>query len=63
MRLVTSHVGPGEALQIARPLADDDATLRRLRYGFAIVAVCALVLSLLIGSWVAREGAFARSGA
>ena len=55
MRLVTSHVGSGEALQIARPLADDDATLRRLRYGFAIVAVCALVLSLMIGSWVAEK--------
>jgi two-component system, OmpR family, sensor histidine kinase MprB len=55
MRLVTSHVGSGEALQIARPLADDDETLRRLRYGFAIVAVCALVLSVLIGSWVAEK--------
>ncbi len=55
MRLVTSHVGSGEALQVARPLADDDATLRRLRYGFAIVAVCALVLSLMIGSWVAEK--------
>jgi len=55
MRLVTSHIGSGEALQIARPLADDDATLRRLRYGFAIVAVCALVLSILIGSWVAEK--------
>ena len=55
MRLVTSHVGSGEALQIARPLADDDATLRRLRYGFAIVAACALVLSILIGSWVAEK--------
>jgi two-component system, OmpR family, sensor histidine kinase MprB len=55
MRLVTSRVGSGEALQIARPLADDDETLRRLRYGFAIVAVCALVLSVLIGSWVAEK--------
>jgi two-component system sensor histidine kinase MprB len=55
MRLVTSHIGSGEALQIARPLADDDATLRRLRYGFLIVAVCALVLSILIGSWVAEK--------
>jgi len=55
MRLVTSNVGSGVALQIARPLADDDATLRRLRYGFAIVAVCALVLSILIGSWVAEK--------
>jgi two-component system sensor histidine kinase MprB len=55
MRLVTSHIGSGEALQVARPLADDDATLRRLRYGFAIVAACALVLSLMIGSWVAEK--------
>jgi two-component system sensor histidine kinase MprB len=55
MRLVTSHVGADEALQIARPLADDDATLRRLRYGFLIVAGCALVLSILIGSWVAEK--------
>ena len=55
MRLVTSHIGSGEALQIARPLADDDATLRRLRYGFLIVAACALVLSILIGSWVAEK--------
>jgi two-component system sensor histidine kinase MprB len=55
MRLVTYHAGSNEALQIARPLADDDATLRRLRYGFAIVAVSALVLSILIGSWVAEK--------
>jgi two-component system, OmpR family, sensor histidine kinase MprB len=55
MRLVTSHVGLKEALQIARPLADDDATLRRLRYGFLIVAGSALVLSILIGSWVAEK--------
>jgi len=55
MRLVTSHIGSGEALQIARPLADDDATLRRLRYGFLIVAASALVLSILIGSWVAEK--------
>jgi two-component system sensor histidine kinase MprB len=55
MRLVTSHVAQGEALQIARPLADDDATLRRLRFGFAIVAACALLLALMIGSWVAEK--------
>jgi two-component system sensor histidine kinase MprB len=55
MRLVTSQIGAGEALQIARPLADDDATLRRLRYGFLIVAASALVLSILIGSWVAEK--------
>ena len=54
MRLVTSHIAPGEALQVARPLADDDATLRRLGYGFAISAVCALALAILLGGWIAR---------
>jgi two-component system sensor histidine kinase MprB len=54
MRLVTSHIAPGEALQVARPLADDDATLRRLGYGFAIGALCALALAVLLGGWIAR---------
>jgi two-component system sensor histidine kinase MprB len=54
MRLVTSHIAPGEALQIARPLGDDDSTLRRLGYGFAIGAVCALALAILLGGWIAR---------
>jgi two-component system, OmpR family, sensor histidine kinase MprB len=55
MRLVTSHISPGQALQVARPLADDDATLRHLRYGFAIVAVCALAIAILLGSWIAEK--------
>lgn len=55
MRLVTAHIAPGQALQVARPLADDDATLRHLRYGFAIVAVCALAIAILLGSWIAEK--------
>ena len=55
MRLVTSQYAPGRALQVARPLADDDATLRHLRYGFAIVAVCALAIAILLGSWIAEK--------
>jgi two-component system sensor histidine kinase MprB len=55
MRLLTVHVGRGQALQIARPLADDDATLSRLRLVFGIVAVCAVLLSVLLGGWIAEK--------
>jgi len=54
-RLLTTHVGPGLALQVTRPLADDDATLHRLRLIFAIVAVCAVLLSILLGGWIAEK--------
>jgi two-component system sensor histidine kinase MprB len=36
-------------------LADDDATLRRLRLILAIVAVCAVLLSVLLGGWIAEK--------
>jgi two-component system sensor histidine kinase MprB len=55
MRLLTVHIGPSEALQIARPLADDDATLRRLRLVFGIVAISTLSLSILLGGWIAEN--------
>jgi two-component system sensor histidine kinase MprB len=52
---LTTHVGPGVALQVTRPLADDDATLSRLRLILAIVAVCAVLLSVLLGGWIAEK--------
>ena len=55
MRLLTTHVGPGVAVQVTRPLADDDATLQRLRLILAIVAVCAVLLSVLLGGWIAEK--------
>jgi two-component system sensor histidine kinase MprB len=55
MRLLTTHVGPGLALQLTRPLADDDATLSRLRLVLAIVAVCAVLLSVALGGWIAEK--------
>jgi two-component system sensor histidine kinase MprB len=55
MRMLTAHVGPRQALQIARPLADDDATLDRLRLVLAIVALCALLLSVALGGWIAEK--------
>jgi two-component system sensor histidine kinase MprB len=54
-RVLTTHVGPGVALQVTRPLADDDATLSRLRLILAIVAVCAVLLSVLLGGWIAEK--------
>ena len=55
MRVLTAHVGGNQALQIARPLADDDATLSRLRLVLAIVAVSAVLLSILLGGWIAEK--------
>jgi two-component system sensor histidine kinase MprB len=55
MRLLTTHVGPGVAVQVTRSLADDDATLQRLRLILAIVAVCAVLLSVLLGGWIAEK--------
>ena len=54
-RVLTTHVAPGLALQVTRPLADDDATLSRLRLILAIVAVCAVLLSVLLGGWIAEK--------
>jgi len=54
MRVLTTHVRPGLALQVARPLADDDATLRRLRLFLAIGAACAVLLSVAVGGWIAE---------
>jgi two-component system sensor histidine kinase MprB len=54
-RVLTTHVAPGVALQVTRPLADDDATLSRLRLVLAIVAVCAVLLSVLLGGWIAEK--------
>jgi two-component system, OmpR family, sensor histidine kinase MprB len=54
-RVLTTHVAPGVALQVTRPLADDDATLSRLRLILATVAVCAVLLSVLLGGWIAEK--------
>jgi two-component system sensor histidine kinase MprB len=55
MRLLTVHVGRGLALQVARPLVDDDTTLRRLRLVLAIAAAAAVALSVLLGAWLADK--------
>jgi two-component system sensor histidine kinase MprB len=55
MRLRTAHVAPGLALQVARPLADDDATLSRLRLVLTLAGASAVLLSVLLGAWLAEK--------
>jgi two-component system sensor histidine kinase MprB len=55
MRLRTAHVSPGLALQVARPLADDDATLSRLRLVLTLAGASAVLLSVLLGAWLAEK--------
>jgi two-component system, OmpR family, sensor histidine kinase MprB len=54
LRLATVHVGPETALQIARPNADEEATLRRLRLVFLLLAGSGLLFSLALGAWIAE---------
>jgi two-component system, OmpR family, sensor histidine kinase MprB len=54
LRLVTSRLAPGVAVQVARPIADELATLRRLRLIFALLIVSGIAFSLALGAWIAE---------
>jgi two-component system sensor histidine kinase MprB len=54
LRLVTSRLAPGIAVQVARPIADELATLRRLRLIFALLIVSGIAFSLALGAWIAE---------
>jgi two-component system, OmpR family, sensor histidine kinase MprB len=54
LRLVTARAGPSVALQVARPIADELATLRRLRVIFGLLIVSGLAFSLALGWWIAE---------
>jgi two-component system, OmpR family, sensor histidine kinase MprB len=54
LRLVTSRWTPGVAIQVARPIADEVATLRRLRLIFALLIVSGIAFSLALGAWIAE---------
>jgi two-component system, OmpR family, sensor histidine kinase MprB len=54
LRLVTSRWTPGVAVQVARPIADEVATLRRLRLIFALLIVSGIAFSLALGAWIAE---------
>jgi two-component system sensor histidine kinase MprB len=54
-RVLTTYLRPSYALQVARPLADEDAALARLRWIFLLLSIAALALSLLLGGWIAES--------
>jgi two-component system sensor histidine kinase MprB len=54
MRVLTEHAGPGFALQIARPVSDEDAALHRLRFALAMLGLSALFVSFVLGGWIAQ---------
>jgi two-component system sensor histidine kinase MprB len=54
LRLATAHMGSNVAVQVARPIADEVATLRRLRLIFGLLIVSGLAFSLALGWWIAE---------
>ena len=54
LRVVTARVGKTYALQIARPVADEESALHRLRFALAMLSLAALLLSVLLGGWIAQ---------
>jgi two-component system, OmpR family, sensor histidine kinase MprB len=54
LRLATVHVGFETALQVARPSADEEATLHRLRLVFFLLAGSGFLFSLALGAWIAE---------
>ncbi len=55
LRLLTTHDADGGAVQVARPLAEVDHALSRLRFVLAIVGLAAIALAALMGALVARS--------
>jgi two-component system sensor histidine kinase MprB len=53
-RMFTAQIPGGVALEVARSLHDEDATLGRLRLVFVLLGAGGLVLSLLLGTWIAE---------
>lgn len=53
-RTFTSPIARGLALVVARSLHDEAATLNRLKLVFALLGASGLVISLLIGTWIAE---------
>jgi two-component system sensor histidine kinase MprB len=54
LRLATLHIRSGTALQVARPTADEEATLHRLRLVFLLLAGSGFLFSLALGFWIAE---------
>jgi two-component system sensor histidine kinase MprB len=54
LRVVTTAVGRAYALQIARPIADEESALHRLRLALVVLSLAALLLAVLLGGWIAQ---------
>jgi two-component system sensor histidine kinase MprB len=54
VRIATAAVGPGQALQVARPLDEVDAVLSRLRWILVGVCIIGVALAAFLGRLVAR---------
>jgi two-component system sensor histidine kinase MprB len=54
VRVLTSRVGPGLAVQIARPMAEVDSALRRVGLVLLVVALCGVILAGVLGGAVAQ---------
>ncbi len=54
VRVLTTQVAAGRALEVARSLRDEDATLSRVKLVFALLGAGGLVFSLLLGTWIAE---------
>ncbi len=53
LRVYTQWARNGLAVQVAHPVADEEATLRRVRLLFLLLALAGLGLALIVASWVA----------
>lgn len=56
LRVLAVPVGPGLALQVARPLDEVDANLNRLRDRLLVVSLGGVAFSALLGAMVAARG-------
>src|SRR5207244_7880391 len=54
LRLLTTTDADGGAVQVARPLAEVDHALSRLRFVLAVVGLAGIALAVLLGALVAR---------
>jgi len=54
LRVLTAHAAGTYALQVARPVSDEESALDRLRFALLMLGVSALLLSVVLGGWIAQ---------
>ncbi|MGH2817371.1 MAG: ATP-binding protein [Actinomycetota bacterium] len=54
LRVLTQDVGPGVAVQVARPLEEIDLVLGRLAFFLVVLALCGIAVAAMLGGVVAR---------